>query len=328
MQLSWQSFWFERHRAMALRLAPGSPSAFRDPVFILGMWRSGTTLLHELLSASPALLAPTTWQCLHPTVFRLRAAPGVVRSGPRPMDGVAVTAASPQEDEFALLALGTPSVYRGFLDPRRLPELAQWLDSDAWSVADPPGWFDVWRGFLADVARGQNGRLLLKSPNHTFRLRALRQGFPDASYVWLARDPIELWLSNQKMWRAMCGAYALWDWDEPSLEDFLLAAFRHAVRCLATAVAELPRERLVVLDFERLARAPVEAARAVNTRLDLAAWAEMAEPIAWRARELADHRRQPYDASALPPRVRTALDELRQAQERARASHGLGEGSA
>src|SRR5210317_1805419 len=34
-----------------------------QPVFILGHWRSGTTLLHELLAADPSHMAPTTYQC-------------------------------------------------------------------------------------------------------------------------------------------------------------------------------------------------------------------------------------------------------------------------
>lgn len=321
--LPWQSFWFERHRTMSRRLGHASAPPSTDPVFILGMWRSGTTLLHELLGACPALIAPTTWQCLHPSVFRLRRAPAGARSAPRPMDGLAVTATSPQEDEFALLALGVPSVYRGFLDPRRLPELSAWLDPAAWSVAAPPGWLELWQEFLVDVAGEREGRLLLKSPSHTFRLRALTQAFPGASYVWIVREPTELWRSNLEMWRSMFRTYALWDWDEATLAEFLTVVLQQAARCLAIAVAELPPERLVVLELDRLTRSPLESARAVNARLGLAPWADMAEPIARRAKQLADHRRTPYAGAELSPRVQGTLDALRVVQERALGSHGL-----
>jgi len=239
------------------------------------------------------------------------------------MDGLAVTATSPQEDEFALLALGVPSVYRGFLDPRRLPELGAWLDPAAWSVAAPPGWFAIWQEFLVDVAGEREGRLLLKSPGHTFRLHALMQAFPGASYVWTVREPLELWRSNLEMWRSMFRTYALWDWDEASLAEFLTVVLQQATRCLATAAAALPPERLVVLELDRLTRSPLESARAVNARLGLAPWADMAEPIARRAEQLADHRRTPYADAALPPRVQGRLDALRVVQERALSSHGL-----
>jgi len=65
-----------------------------DPVFVLGLPRSGTTLLHQLLAADPQFLAPDTFQVAHPTSFLTdRAARqrllGRVLEERRPMDGVA-----------------------------------------------------------------------------------------------------------------------------------------------------------------------------------------------------------------------------------------------
>ena len=42
-----------------------------DPIFIIGHWRTGTTLLHELMSLDPQLRFPTTFECLLPTHFLL-----------------------------------------------------------------------------------------------------------------------------------------------------------------------------------------------------------------------------------------------------------------
>src|SRR6185503_16005388 len=35
-----------------------------DPIFVIGHWRTGTTLLHELLAQEARLRAPTTYECL------------------------------------------------------------------------------------------------------------------------------------------------------------------------------------------------------------------------------------------------------------------------
>jgi len=43
----------------------------RPPVFILGHWRSGTTLLHEYLGLDPQFASPTTYQCFAPWHFLL-----------------------------------------------------------------------------------------------------------------------------------------------------------------------------------------------------------------------------------------------------------------
>src|ERR1700723_3128222 len=61
----WQSLWFERNLALQRLLPPGEPLQ-TDPVFILGLWRTGTTYLHDLLGACPGMCSPTTSQCMYP----------------------------------------------------------------------------------------------------------------------------------------------------------------------------------------------------------------------------------------------------------------------
>jgi hypothetical protein len=239
------------------------------------------------------------------------------------MDGFTIDALSPQEDEFALLALGVPSVYRGFVDPRRLPELRRWLQPDAWSRAEPAGWFETWQAFLSDVSSNKAGRLLLKSPTHTFRIRALMQAFPNASYVWIVRDPAEIWHSNHKMWLSMFRTYALWDWDEAVLEDFLQTALCCASRCLSAAVEHLPEDRLAVIDFASLTQTPIECMHALNDRLQLAKWADMLDPVTIKAREFATYRKDSYRHTNFPAEIQSAIDGLWQAHRHALASHGL-----
>src|SRR4029078_9519508 len=185
---------------------------------------SGTTLLHGLLGTLGTVLYPATWQCMNASAFRLRRPPQSGRTVRRPMDDVSVDAFSPQEDEFALLALGVPSVYRGFFDPRRLDELAQWLEPDAWTADRPAGWLERWLEFLAGVsgvAARAPSRLLLKSPNHVFRIRALQKAFPNAAYISLVRDATVIFASNREMWTAMFERYALWHWEQRRLDLFL-----------------------------------------------------------------------------------------------------------
>ena len=44
------------------------------PLFIIGHWRTGTTLLHELLACDPHLAFPNTYSCLAPHHFPLSSA--------------------------------------------------------------------------------------------------------------------------------------------------------------------------------------------------------------------------------------------------------------
>src|SRR5271170_7170628 len=101
--------------AEALKATVPSP-----PIFVLGFWRSGTTLLHELLCCDSNFGFPSTYACLNPAHFLLSERWTGSRSQQqvhRPMDHLRYSWASPQEDEFALLILGAPSAYEALIVP-------------------------------------------------------------------------------------------------------------------------------------------------------------------------------------------------------------------
>ena len=96
------------------------------PVFILGHWRSGTTMMHELLQLDERFTSPNTYQCFAPWHFLLTESL-ICRFGnfllpdKRPMDNMKVGWTLPQEDEFALMVLGAPTPYYRVAFPRHRP---------------------------------------------------------------------------------------------------------------------------------------------------------------------------------------------------------------
>jgi hypothetical protein len=239
------------------------------------------------------------------------------------MDGLTIDTLSPQEDEFALLALGVPSVYRGFIDPRRLPELGKWLEPGNWSAAKPEGWAATWREFLADVGDRQTGRLVLKSPGHSFRIDALPEIFPNSAYVWLVRDPIDTFLSNRKMWNAMFDRYALWDPEPSVLDSFLIKALECAAECLQRATDHLPKNRLVVVHFGQLTGSTLDSLELLSRRLSLGCWGEMQPSLARTVASRAAYRPDSYSREAAPGAIAKAAERLNSVQLAAMASHGI-----
>lgn len=198
LRLKWNAFWFERLlRAQGIpEIRPGQPG------FIMGFWRSGTTLLHNLLYRHYDCAVPLTWQCHAPASFGLQAPPATDVVATRPMDDGVVHLLGPHEDEFALLLLGEPSLYRGFLHPSRLGEVADECLSDG-DTSLPR-----WTAFVARVAQAEPP-LVLKSPNHVFRLPTIRQTWPNARIVWTCRPFAEVLASNLRMWQAMIDLHRL-----------------------------------------------------------------------------------------------------------------------
>jgi len=260
LRLRWHAHWFELNwRTQLERVTPAGLPV--DPVFIVGFWRSGTTVLHELVNACGGWVTPQTWQCFHPSTCFLTGPPARAAAVRRPMDRGLIATEGPQEDEFALLLLGEPSIYRGLIDPRRLLECGR----AAWSGdggADGGG-LERWQSFVGSVAGGGSARLLLKSPGHTFRIPTLRKLLPRARFVWMGRHPGEVLASNLRMWSAMTSLYGLWQCPDDMIQRFLREAVTACSSVLEQCVAEMAREQLLWVDFEALQTDPERVLRQI-----------------------------------------------------------------
>ena len=73
------------------------------PIFIIGHWRSGTTLLHNLLTKDPLAAYTTTYQCVFPDNLKskwlFKTFMRIFMPRVRPGDNLEISANFPQEDE-------------------------------------------------------------------------------------------------------------------------------------------------------------------------------------------------------------------------------------
>ena len=101
----------------------------KDPVFIIGHWRSGTTYLHNLLCNDEQFGFISTFQAFIPKAFIignpiLKFGSSLSMPAKRPMDDVDVHPDYPQEDEFAISNQSTMSLYNCLYFPSFSIELA------------------------------------------------------------------------------------------------------------------------------------------------------------------------------------------------------------
>jgi omega-hydroxy-beta-dihydromenaquinone-9 sulfotransferase len=268
---------------------------FRDAVVVLGYWRSGTTLLHELLCLDKRYTYPTTHACMNPHHFLFTEASALASGGAaaqRPMDEMEVRAGSPQEDEFALLSLGARSPYEALLVPAILPEALKLTDPRDLSAQDEARWREVFRGFLAGVSvRGGGRPMMLKSPTHGARVATLRELLPEARYIVILRDPITNFESVVRMWRRMFETYAL----EPSPGDEII---REAVLAdrprfdakLAAGTNGLPENRFMTIRYEDLVANPVEIIERFYRQLKLGDFATVRDALVQETTRRRDYR--------------------------------------
>jgi omega-hydroxy-beta-dihydromenaquinone-9 sulfotransferase len=243
-------------------------------VFVLGYWRSGTTLLHNYLCCDERFGYPSTYACMQPHHFVLTqgaALAGPQRSIRRPMDGMEISPGSPQEDEFALLALGARSPYEALLTPSHLTEALALGDPRDLSAPEERQWRELFVEFLRSVSVVEGGRpLMLKSPPHGYRVASLRELLPDARFIVIVRSPETVFESAIRMWRSLFPIYAL----EPippedhTREAVLEDRLRFEAK-LAAGLAGLPDDRLALVRYEDLVREPLQALGGLYEQLRL-----------------------------------------------------------
>ena len=178
------------------------------PIVVCGLPRTGTTHLHNLLSADPALRSLPYWESLEPVLAdRERPAPG--QPDPRL-----------ERTEVALSFLNTALPYFNRMHEMTVEhthEEIQLLAIDFSTMliettAPMPTWRDYYLShdqrpcyaYLAKVLkvlqwlRGGT-RWVLKSPQHLEQFPALFDTFPDATFVVTHRDPVSVTTSMVTM---------------------------------------------------------------------------------------------------------------------------------
>ena len=289
-------------------------SPITQPIFITGMPRSGSTFLHELLAADPALRAPRIWEVMSPVTanepdagwrdrrvwsaatnlwwFR-RLSPEADAVYPMrartPHECVAIHSYTLMSEEF-VSSCRVPA-YEAFLRSSDLVPVYQWK-----------------KRFLQHVQQRQNiQRWVLKAPDHAHALEALFSVFPDAMVIQTHRDPLEVLKSCIHLTRVLRGLYG-----RPV--NPVEIAEREA-RVLATTAERLARfrqahpeltERFVDVRYRELTSDALAVVNRIYRRFDLT----LSPEAAGRMGRLALGRSRYRGRRAIPSLADLGLDEL------------------
>ena len=245
----------------------------RPPLFLVGHWRSGTTLLHELLALDESFAAPSTYACFNPHHFLLARyrAPSLKRLA-RPTGDMIVSPSSPQEEEFALLCMGAISPYEAFVFPSALYQFEALCDPDLFERAQQQKWNDAMTWILKATAylSGADKRLLVKSPANSFRIPRLGALFPGAMFIRLVREPCAVFASTLRLWQGMWERYAL---TAPLAQEVLIERILETRLALEgklkSSLRNLPADRLATVCYEEMVADPCGTIERLYERLSL-----------------------------------------------------------
>ncbi|WP_020469354.1 sulfotransferase family protein [Zavarzinella formosa] len=245
-----------------------------DPVFILGHWRGGTTLLHEYLMLDSRLACPSTAECFNPchsllTNKYLIKYFGWMLPNRRLIDNMAMGWERPQEDEFAMCLLGAPSPYLRIAFPNSglVDEAA--YDLDDLSEADCQRWEKTFYHLLQTFNYHHRKRLVLKSPPHTCRIPTLLKMFPGARFIHLVRNPYTVFLSTVNLWKTLHQAQGLHAPTNHGIEEYVFDRFLHFFHRYEATKSLIPKGQLIEMRYEDLVEDPITQVESVYRQLSL-----------------------------------------------------------
>jgi hypothetical protein len=179
--------------------------AIKRPVFVLGLPRTGTTMVSYLMNADPATRSLLKWEAYKVVP---PAAPGALKTDPRCLAELA------RDHE---LQRTHPNIFATHYEAGDGPTecvhlLAQDFRSLMYSVLSSTPVYSDWLLFcdmapafahrkraLQVLQMNNPGRWVLKMPSDSVFIRYVFQTFPDAKVIWTHRDPYAAFSSSMSM---------------------------------------------------------------------------------------------------------------------------------
>lgn len=292
------------------------------PLFILGHWRSGTTLLQNMLAADRERFVTSTFiSAMFPTTFRtsewgLTPLLSLLLPQGRPVDGLAMGPQVPMEDEFAYCLTTGMSPYLGWSFPHRADHYERYLTFDNVSPAERDRWKQAVRRFVLKLASRARLRrqspatgerhVVLKSPPHTARVRLLAELFPNARFLFVHRSPLDVFASTKQLLKEGLDGLRLQDPPRTrSLDDEILDRYRRLHDAYRRDRGLLAGGRLVEIRYSDLIADPVQTVVPALDKLGFATSSESQRALTAFAESTRGHRpnRRPELPATLQHRI-------------------------
>jgi hypothetical protein len=273
-----------RLRADRVRHPEIAAERIAAPMFIVGLPRTGSTLLHHLLGQDPQVRVPQAWEVMYPSPPPTRAAydsdPRIAQATRqlRWIDWLApdFKAIHPVGAHLPLECIAIMSAsFRStrFQTTYNVRSYELWLEQEDMRPA-----YAFHRRFLQQLQwRAPGAPWVLKAPSHLFMIDALLDTYPDARIVQTHRDPVTVVASLASMSAALQRAFT----DRVEPRDIGREVLQRWTSGLERSMhlrqsGRLSAERFVDVHYAELTRDPIGVARRIYTQFGLP-WSATAE---------------------------------------------------
>jgi len=252
----------------------------KDPVFILGHYRSGTTYLQKLLVSDKRFGFLTYYDALFPNSNLLLGKMGQLVfqkvidffkiKNPFFHNCILQLVEPDEEDDYLMNKASIYSAYWGLIFPKCWQK---WLNGSLQFSTQKycKGWKKEYLNTIKYVSFKNKGKqLVLKSPPNTERISMLLEIFPEAKFIYIYRNPFQLFYSVKNMWKnTILKYYSLQHISEKELNEIVFEHFIYLTEKYEKDKHLIPEENLVEVSYEELKADSFGTIQKIYAKLEL-----------------------------------------------------------
>ena len=257
------SVFFELLQSLIFGSQIKKTPVLKDPVFILGHYRSGTSYLHKLLASDKRFGYLTYYDALFPNtnllfgekmkwafqwiiqVFKIK--------NPFFHASTLQLSEPDEEDDYLMNKASAYGAYWGLIYPKKW---RAWLNGSS-LLSDAQyakGWKKEYLKTIRYLTYKNSGKqLVLKSPPNTERIEILLKLFPNAKFIYIHRNPYHLYYSIKNMWQnVILKYYSLQHISDKELDEIIFEHFIYLTEKYEKEKQFIPKGNLLEISYEEL----------------------------------------------------------------------------
>jgi hypothetical protein len=252
----------------------GTVKITKPPIYVLGHWRSGTTLLHNLLCTFQHAAYPTTYQTVFPNnLFFGKALIKRIMHWYLPerrlVDQAIMHVDNPQEEDFALGNEAGFSFYYWFYFPGDRDYITrEYMTLPSKNEKRNQAFTQSYLRFIKRCMLNTRGdQYIAKNPPNMARIPFLINLFPESRFVYIERNPYEVLESTFRFFKGFLKTLQLQDITDEDLWDFVIRNYVYLHQKYREDKKLIPKDQLVEIKYEQLISDPGAMFRELNQGL-------------------------------------------------------------
>lgn len=292
----------------------------QSPVFILGHWRSGTTLLHNAMAHDPQFAFISTYQSVFTNQFfgsrwLFKPLMKLLMPEKRPSDNVLLSPELPQEEGIALSNMDSFGFYNFFYFPHCWKAIySKYITGDSATDGELKAFGRRYKKLIAQsLIEHQKNQFISKFPPNTGSIRHLLEMFPNAKFVYIYRNPLLVFQSTVNFFETTHEALKLQPYTRAEFEEMVFELYEMIIKDYERLKSLIPAHHLVEIRYEDFEADPLEGLRNIYSKLQLEGFEQSIPAFkayfnSQKKFEKASHQFTPEETERITSRWRFAMD--------------------